>query len=238
MHSIDDSSKQIDRAGFAVLENVIDHATAERVIAAIEALPDGKSVRRSQSIYGVRNLLEVCSEVGELARSTAIRSLVTPILGQKCFAVRAAFFDKVPGANWKVPWHQDTAIVVRERIETEGFTAWSEKAGALHVQPPESVLLGMLAIRIHLDDCLSANGPLRVLAGSHTHHWPLDQLEKAKAQFSEVICEVAAGSVLALRPLLLHASSPSETPGHRRVVHIEYAAKDLPNGLEWRNRIA
>jgi hypothetical protein len=36
-----------------------------------------------------------------------------------------------------------------------------------------------------------------------------------------------------MRPLLLHASSPSNGPGHRRVIHLEYAAKALPFGVEW-----
>jgi hypothetical protein len=36
-----------------------------------------------------------------------------------------------------------------------------------------------------------------------------------------------------MRPLLLHASARSTSPRPRRVVHIEYAARDLPQGLEW-----
>ena len=36
-----------------------------------------------------------------------------------------------------------------------------------------------------------------------------------------------------MRPLLLHASASGTAPGHRRVVHLEYAAEPLPGGLEW-----
>jgi len=38
-------------------------------------------------------------------------------------------------------------------------------------------------------------------------------------------------------PLTLHASGPSASANHRRVIHIEYAAADLPVGLEWNNRV-
>jgi hypothetical protein len=31
----------------------------------------------------------------------------------------------------------------------------------------------------------------------------------------------------------LHSSSASSSPDHRRVLHIEYAAGDLPSGLRW-----
>lgn len=46
-------------------------------------------------------------------------------------------------------------------------------------------------------------------------------------------CIAERGDVLAMRPLLLHASSPAASPQHRRVVHIEYAAAELPGDLEW-----
>jgi hypothetical protein len=32
---------------------------------------------------------------------------------------------------------------------------------------------------------------------------------------------------------LLHASSAAEAPARRRVLHVEYAAPDLPGGLAW-----
>jgi hypothetical protein len=45
--------------------------------------------------------------------------------------------------------------------------------------------------------------------------------------------EVKRGGVLAMRPLVLHSSSAAQTPRHRRVIHIEYSATVLPEGLEW-----
>jgi hypothetical protein len=36
-----------------------------------------------------------------------------------------------------------------------------------------------------------------------------------------------------MRPLLLHASASGTGPGHRRVIHLEYAVEELPGGLEW-----
>ena len=43
---------------------------------------------------------------------------------------------------------------------------------------------------------------------------------------------MATGALL-MRPLLLHASSAAEAPGHRRVIHLEYAVDPLPDGLAW-----
>ena len=81
--------------------------------------------------------------------------------------VRAILFDKTPSANWKVVWHQDLTIAVRERGVVSGFGPWSEKEGVVHVQPPIELLERMLAVRVHLDDCGADNGPVRVLPASH-----------------------------------------------------------------------
>jgi hypothetical protein len=37
-------------------------------------------------------------------------------------------------------------------------------------------------------------------------------------------------------PLLVHASSSALKPEQRRVVHLEFAADELPGGLEWYER--
>jgi hypothetical protein len=48
-----------------------------------------------------------------------------------------------------------------------------------------------------------------------------------------VVCPAERGDVICMRPLILHSSSRSIEPVHRRVLHLEYAARQLPNGLEW-----
>lgn len=105
----------------------------------------------------------------ELARSPEVRALVEPLLGAGAFAVRGILFDKTPDANWKVAWHQDLTIAVRERREVEGFGPWSEKAGVVHVQPPAAVLEQMVTVRLSLGPCGPGNGPVCVIPGSHAH---------------------------------------------------------------------
>jgi ectoine hydroxylase-related dioxygenase (phytanoyl-CoA dioxygenase family) len=160
--------------------------------------------------------------------------LVEPILGPGCFAVRVLWFDKTPDANWKVPWHQDLAIAVQARAEVDGFGGWSEKAGVTHVQPPTWLLERMVTVRLHLDDCGPNRGPLRVLPGSH-HEGRLQpaQIQQWQQEQRATECVVNAGDAILMRPLLLHASSEATTPGHRRVLHIEFANTDLPGGLQW-----
>jgi ectoine hydroxylase-related dioxygenase (phytanoyl-CoA dioxygenase family) len=92
----------------------------------------------------------------------------------------------------------------------------------------------MLAVRIHLDDCGPDNGPLRVLPGSHrAGRLTTGQIADCKTRVTPVEVPVARGGILAFRPLLLHASSPATSPAHRRVVHLEFAAAMLADGLEW-----
>jgi ectoine hydroxylase-related dioxygenase (phytanoyl-CoA dioxygenase family) len=232
-----DYFQQIERDGYAIIKHAIQPNDVHTLIDAIAALPFGEEIRRKRSTYGVRNLLEICAEVRQLAASAPIRALVTPILGDDCFAARAIFFDKTPDANWKLGWHQDSVISVQVRIDMPGFVGWSQKASVVQVQPPPEVLASMLAIRVHLDESHANNGPLRVLPGSHKFGWLDNEMNDWKQRVPEVVCQVPAGGVVAMRPLLIHASSASVEPTHRRVIHMEFAFEDLPGGLQWNQRV-
>ena len=118
--------------------------------------------------------------------------------------------------------------------DVEGFTAWSTKAGVIHVQPPVAVLEQMLTLRIALDDSDEQNGALRVIPGSHKQGRLNDsQIKRLKESTPAVVCEMKRGDVLAMKPLLLHSSSSSQNPSHRRVLHLEFSSSVLPAGLEW-----
>jgi ectoine hydroxylase-related dioxygenase (phytanoyl-CoA dioxygenase family) len=230
-HSLRD---EIGEQGFAIRDGVLGTSEIKELLAAMDRVSVESSVRRRGGIFAVRNLLDVSPETRELADSPVVRDLIEPVLGPECFPVRGILFDKIPGANWKVPWHQDVTIAVQDRIEAEGFGPWSTKADVLHVQPPAEVLEKMLSIRLHLDPCGEANGALRVIPGSHQHgRIPEVEIPRIRQDDSETICAVGFGGVLLMRPLLLHASSPSHAPEHRRVIHLDFAAVQLPAGMSW-----
>lgn len=186
---------------------------------------------------GLRDPFEVSPSVRLLARHASVRRTAEAVLGPDCFVARALLFDKTERANWKVAWHQDLTITVRKRRDASGYGPWSTKAGIVHVQPPVDVLERMLAVRVHLDDCGPTNGPVRVLSGSHcVGRLDAAAIEAWKGRVVPTDCLATKGAILAFRPLLLHASSPAEAPGRRRVVHFEFAVGDLPDGLEWHMR--
>ncbi len=162
------------------------------------------------------------------ANDERVRALVTLALGMPAKAVRGILFDKTAESNWTLGWHQDTKIAVLEQKNVPGYSSWSVKEGVVHCRPPVHVLENSVAVRIHLDDCGEANGPLRVIAGSHQMGF-IDAMDEANAW--TLTCN--AGDVILIKPLDLHASSKSETPGHRRVIHIEFCAAELDGGLRW-----
>ncbi len=236
----EEAAASVEREGFAVVPRVIDEGQTRRAISAIERAEDSPSVRRRRGgVYALRNLLDAVPELRELVEGTRLGRLASEVLGAPAFVVRSILFDKTPEANWKVAWHQDLSIAVGARRDAEGFGGWSEKAGVVHVQPPSEILERMLAVRLHLDASDEANAPLRVLPGSHLRgRLSAEAIARLVENSSVVSCHVPRGGALLMRPLLLHASSAARRPErHRRVVHLEFAAGELPAGLEWACRV-
>jgi ectoine hydroxylase-related dioxygenase (phytanoyl-CoA dioxygenase family) len=207
------------------------------IVPSVLNSPQVKDLRAAMPVtHGTRSLLEL-PFVRDLAQSIRVRTLIGSVLGNDCFAVRGLFFDKTENANWKVPWHQDRVVAVRERRETDGFSLWTNKNGVVHVQPPADLLERMVALRLHLDDSTEENGPLRVIPGSHQSGFIFDaELEQWKGM-PVVTCTCKAGDAILMRPLLLHASSPAVKPLPRRVIHLEFAAEQLPDGLRWHHAV-
>lgn len=79
----------------------------------------------------------------------------------------------------------------------------------------------VLTLRLHLDTTTAENGALKVLPGSHLQG-PLSDQQRRDLDIEPVTVEAEAGQVLIMSPLLVHSSSPSANPSHRRVIHVEY----------------
>jgi Phytanoyl-CoA dioxygenase (PhyH) len=190
------------------------------------------SLRRASGvIYGARNLLTVFPPAATLWRKPPLIELLTTVLGDEFGLVRGLYFDKPPQGNWSLPWHQDLTIAVANHsLPSQRFRNRTTKAEVPHVEAPDEILHQMLTLRIHLDDVTEVNGPLQVLPGTHVGR------ESVPDQRPPVTILAAAGDVLAMRPLLSHASVASNTEStlHRRVIHLEFAASlELPDNYRW-----
>src|SRR5207244_13446975 len=95
------------------------------------------------------------------------------------------------------------------------------------VSPPLPLLLRLAA-------STAGNGPLRVFPKTHTLGVLSDEeLHDLSTRVAAIDCLVPRSGVLAMRPLIVHASSKSQSHAPRRVLHIEYAASAcIADGLE------
>jgi len=203
--------------GYRVVEGVFTPAELTQVVAAL----DGHLATRSRA--GARHVLAL-PEIRALAGDSRMLELAARFVGA-VQPFRATLFDKSAAANWLVVWHQDTALPMRAQVDAAGWGPWSTKAGIVYAHAPASALARVVALRVSLDPSTDANGPLRVLPGTHVHGL-LDgaAVERLGLEVAPVSCTVGTGGVVAMRPLLLHASSKSTSDARRRVLHIEYAA--------------
>jgi hypothetical protein len=198
-------------------------------VEALRALLDqGAPVRGGARLRDVADLRERLSATGAIGRFAADG------LGLGARPVRAILFDKTAANNWALGWHQDRTIVVAARIETEGFGPWSRKRGLQHVEPPFEILEGIITLRVHLDDVGPDNAPLLVALGSHRlGRVPIEEIYPAVDRCGTCMCLARAGDIWIYSTPIIHSSPAAVTPTRRRVLQIDYAAVDLPTGLNW-----
>ena len=210
--------KPIQEQGFAIIPGILTRRDAAGL------LDEFSSMDLPRSRAGVRHAMRLPA-VAAVAQDSRLMGIAQQILGGAAFPFRATLFDKSPMANWLVVWHQDTALPLLERREAQGWGSWSVKDGVIYAHAPESALREVLALRLHLDDSVPENGPLRVLPGTHTLGVLSDEaLHDVSTRVAAIDCLVPVGGILAMRPLIVHASSKSQSETSRRVLHIEYSA--------------
>ncbi|WP_241491785.1 phytanoyl-CoA dioxygenase family protein [Sphingomonas endophytica] len=203
-------------------------AAAAPLLGALRALADDMPQDRA----GVR--LHGHAALPPLLATGPIRAIAARGLGPAARPVRAVLFDKNPAANRSLGWHQDRTIAVRERVDVPGFGRWSVKQGIQHVEPPFEITEAMVTLRIHLDDTPGDNAPLLIAAGSHLlGRIAEDAVAETVTRCGIATCLAAAGDIWSYATPILHASAAASGKRRRRVLQVDYAARDLPGGLTW-----
>ncbi len=218
--------RSFQKRGFEIFEEIFDEQECKAILSDLHP-----SVRMNAP--GYRSLLGG-RFVESIAWDARLIKMAEGLLSGTAVPYKAILFDKSHNANWLVPWHQDRVLPIRNRFVDPEWGPWTAKGGVNFAHAPTWAMNRIVAFRIHLDNSEAHNGPLRVIPGSHLHG-VLDQREvvelSKKSDFE--ICTVRKGGVLAMRPLLIHASSKSTSQMPRRVLHIEYAdSLRLADGIE------
>ena len=214
-------------AGFWIEPAVISGDECDELIAALS------STKRSRA--GVRHLMSHPA-VAAIANDVRLIAIAQKAVGISAAPFRATLFEKTGDKNWLIVWHQDTALPFEAKFDAAGWGPWSEKNAIAYAHAPAWALSRVIALRLHLDASTAANGPLRVIPNTHLSGVLSNDevLERVQAG-PPIDCPAPRGSVLAMRPLLIHASQKALTDDPRRVLHIEFVdALDLGPGIRLR----
>ncbi len=223
--------------GFTVIHSVFSDEEIESMCEIIQRIDTSKETfRKSDDLFAIRQFLKEIPEIKGLVFNDAVTRIIKGIFGEKYVAVKSIYFDKPETSNWYVAYHQDLTISVDKKLELENFGPWTTKQNQFAVQPPLDILENIYTIRIHLDDSDEHNGALKVVPGSHakgiyrpeTIDWTIE---------TEEICSVEKGGIMIMKPLLLHGSNRTINGNRRRVIHIEFSDRELPEELNWSEKM-
>ncbi|KMQ65511.1 phytanoyl-CoA dioxygenase [Chryseobacterium angstadtii] len=223
--------------GFTVIPSVFSEEEIEKITETIQnADTSGGNFRKSDDLFAVRQFLKEIPEVKELVFNDTVKTIVRVLFGEKYVAVKSIYFDKPETSNWYVAYHQDLTISVDKKLDMQGFGPWTTKKNQFAVQPPLPILENICTIRIHLDDTDENNGALKVVPGSHAKGIYRPETIDWNTE-TEEICNVEKGGIMIMKPLTLHGSNRTTDGRRRRVIHIEFSDLELPQELQWSERM-
>jgi len=217
---------KIEGSGFWIEENIFSEVECDHLLENLS----GFSGKRRRA--GARHLMSHPT-IAALALDERLLEIARRALGRNAVPYRATLFEKSISARWLVVWHQDRALPLEAQFNLPDWGPWSLKAGVTYAPAPEWALSRIIALRIHLDNSVEDNGPLRIIAGSHVAGVMSEKEILAYAGARQPLeCLIGRGGVLAMRPLLIHSSAKPHSNRPRRVLHIEYAdGLDLAPGI-------
>jgi ectoine hydroxylase-related dioxygenase (phytanoyl-CoA dioxygenase family) len=238
MENTDRHKNEILENGFTIVDEIYSADEVEQIISIINQVDTSKETfRKSTDLFAVRQFLNEVPSTRELIFNDKLNSIISQLFGQDFFVVKSIYFDKPETSNWYVSYHQDLTISVDKKLELENFGPWTRKQNQFAVQPPINILENNFTIRIHLDETNENNGALKVVPKSHVKKiYRPETIDWDKE--TETICNVSKGSVMIMKPLLLHSSSRTTNNKKRRVIHIEFSNQELPKELKWAERLS
>lgn len=219
--------------GFLILENVFSPKELDLITDKINRADSSRpAFRKTNDLFAIRQFLKEVPEIYSLLLTDTLKSIITNYFGPDYFVIKSIYFDKPEQSNWFVAWHQDLTISVDKKIQLDGFSSWTVKQNQFAVQPPLDILESIFTIRIHHDNTDENNGALKVIPGSHLKGiYRPESIDWSQEQ--EEICKVPMGGIMIMRPFLLHASNRTTNNHKRRVIHIEFSNRSLPDDLQW-----
>jgi ectoine hydroxylase-related dioxygenase (phytanoyl-CoA dioxygenase family) len=223
--------QQLDEQGFFIVENVLSPAECKAMGETFDRLYDAEKgqgghevhvepgARRLSNIFNKSDAFDKCLWIPEVLAASA------HLLGE----------IKVHGAN------------IRDPIKGYGNQD-------LHVDVPKRFVDDWWVVNsmIMFDDMTLDNGPTRVVPGSH--YWapinvpyvnigdwepqPLSPEDQARVPKDlsapypgEILVEAPAGSAVICNSSMWHAGTLKKTDAPRRMLHLTYTRRDLPQQL-------
>lgn len=127
--------------GYAILPVFLEPSLISELIKCVQQTKlAGPSAMHSAAVYAIRRAFHEVSGLEQVLNDPVIRAIVGEVLGDGEFITKSIWFEKPPGGNWFVGWHQDISISVARRIDVPGYSRWTAKHGVIGVVPPLSVL--------------------------------------------------------------------------------------------------
>lgn len=213
------AGQKLKHKGYAVL----NHLYSQREIKQLGSLLHkkiGEDLKNGSGVF--RQLLLEHPTLIKVIMNRNLTRLIKHI-DPNAFLVKATFFSKAPNQLPHQAWHQMNNL----SIDTLSKSIDVSKIIS------DDWVGGVFCVRIHLDDVKEDNAQQLVLAGSHKKRFTKEEIDLLSNNSNPYTLDLYSGTALVTSALLLTRFSIASAPKRRRVLHLEFSSKHLPNELQW-----
>jgi len=214
--------------GFAFADVRLSEAQCEYVLTSLPPADQRGGLHRLLSHPTLLSLI----------RHKQLGKCLWALTGRELVAV-AARIEICATSDGAAQWRQESVVAVRERMDVSGYGPWTSQLGVPHVEAPSSLLKQMLILRVICNSDMQEAATLQVVPGSHRAGKLSDaQVRQVVATTPAATLEVPRGSLLLLKPLLVHGGPASMSPPVRyHVLQITFAPPEAISPLQWSSAI-
>ena len=109
----------LDRDGCVLMREAVSERTIVQIENELASVPEDAFRRTGTVRFAIRHVPQKVPSLRPILNGQELITIASDLMEGRAYLVGATLFDKLEGANWKVPAHQDHYMPIAQHANAE-----------------------------------------------------------------------------------------------------------------------